>query len=111
MKKCTISFPVRKYGKIEVCKPSYTIAEFAEIITQRICDVYETDLFEWFCDSGYIEYKDVCNSYPNRELFDIGLLGTSTREERCCDGELRIINSVFLTEKGVDYFINKYLFG
>lgn len=83
MKKCTISFPVRKYGKIEVCKPSYTIAEFAEIITQRICDVYETDLFEWFCDSGYIEYKDVCNSYPNRELFDIGLLGTSTREERC----------------------------
>lgn len=111
MKKCTISFPVRKYGKIEVCKPSYTIAEFAEIITQRVCDVYETDLFEWFCDSGYIEYKDVCNSYPNRELFDIGLLGTSTRYDMCCDGIRRITNSVFVTEKGVDYFINKYLFG
>ena len=97
MKKCTISFPVRKYGKIEVCKPSYTIAEFAEIITQRVCDVYETDLFEWFCDSGYIEYKAVCNSYP--------------RYDMCCDGIRRITNSVFVTEKGVDYFINKYLFG
>ena len=91
---------------VEASHTSILIGELAKMLNQNGVNIGQFRLFQWMRDNGYlIKNKNI----PTQRSMDLKLMEIKERTINNPNGSIRITQTVKVTGKGQQYFINKFL--
>lgn len=90
---------------------SILIGDLAKLIRQNGYDIGQNRLFGWLRDNGYLVKHGDAYNMPTQKSMDLGLFEVKERTIGNPDGSTRITRTTKATDKGQQYFINKFLGG
>lgn len=86
------------------------IGELAKLLRQNGIDIGQNRLFDWMRKNGYlIRQKGSAYNTPTQRSADLGILTTKETVIVRSDGSTEVKKTVKVTDKGQQYFINKFL--
>ena len=89
---------------------SVLVAELAKMISQNGFHIGQNRLFQWLRDKGYLCKHGERRNLPCQQYLDRGLFALKANAFSI-NGEMKMRNTVKVTQKGCVYFINGFLSG
>lgn len=89
---------------------SVLVAELAKMISQNGFHIGQNRLFQWLRDKGYLCKHGERRNLPCQQYLDQGLFALKANAFSI-NGEMKMRNTVKVTQKGCVYFINGFLSG
>lgn len=85
------------------------VAELAKIITQAGCNIGQNRMFQWLRDNHYLGSKGDYYNQPTQKAMDMGLFVIKKQSLVLPRGEVKITTTTKVTQKGVQYLVNKFM--
>jgi anti-repressor protein len=91
---------------VEASHTSILIGELAKMLNQNGVNIGQFRLFQWMRENGYLMRN---KNIPTQKSMDLKLMEIKERTINNPNGSIRITQTVKVTGKGQQYFINKFL--
>lgn len=91
---------------VEASHTSILIGELAKMLNQNGVNIGQLRLFQWMRDYGYLMKN---KNIPTQRSMELKLMEIKERIINNPNGSIRITQTVKVTGKGQQYFINKFL--
>lgn len=89
---------------------SILIGDLAKILKQNGVETGQKRLFEWLRENGYLSKRKGTEwNSPTQKSMNLGLFEVKETTAMNPDGSVRINKTTKVTDKGQQYFINKFL--
>jgi prophage antirepressor-like protein len=95
---------------ITASKLSILVGHLAKILKRNGIDIGQNRLFAWLREHGYLSSRRGKDwNMPTQMAMDLGLFEIVEKTINCPDGSVKVVKTVYVTGKGQQYFVSKFL--
>lgn len=94
---------------VSASQTSILVGDLAKLLKQNGVNIGSRRLFEWLRQNGYLMRKGEARNMPTQRSMEAGLFEVKETTITNGDGSIRITKTTKVTEKGQQFFVNKFL--